>query len=104
MSLGKYLPVFLKFTPCQKHFTVNKWKTEIGKSRFLKLYSLENMELNGDRKKENKKEIKDPDKRKTDETSHKEKIAQARKLKNLNKKNRKGETTLHTACIKVWIS
>ena len=103
MSSGKYLPVFLKFIPCRKLFILNKWKTELGKSRFSKLYSLENVQLNGDRKKENK-EIEEPDKRKTDQTSHKEKIAQARKLKNLNKKNRKGETTLHTACIKVWIS
>ena len=104
MSSGKYLSVFLNFITCQKRFTLNKWKTEIGKSRFLKLYSLENIELNGDGKKENKKEIEDPDKGKSDETSHKEKIAQSRKFKKLNKKNRKGETTLHTACIKVWIS
>ena len=62
------------------------------------------MELHGDRKKENKKEIEEPEKRKTGQTSHKEKVAQARKLKSLNKKNRKGEITLHTACIKVWIS
>ena len=103
MSSGKYLPVFLKFIPCRKLLILNKWKTELGKSRFSKLYSLENVQLNGDRKKENK-EIEEPDKRKTDQTSHKEKVAQARKLKNLNKKNRKGETTLHTACIKVWIS
>ena len=104
MNSGKYLSIFLNFITCKKRFTLSKWKTEIGKSRFFELYSLENIELNGDRKKENKKEIEDTDKRKTDETSHKEKIAQARKLKKLNKKNRKGETTLHTACIKVWIS
>lgn len=67
----------------------------------MKLYSLESVELSGDRKNENKKEEEEPEKTKADQISHKEKVAQARKLKNLNKKNRKGETALHTACIKV---
>ena len=67
----------------------------------MKLYSLESGELNGARKNENKKEKEELEKTKADQTFHKEKVAQARKLKNLNKKNRKGETAFHTACIKV---
>ena len=67
----------------------------------MKLYSLESVELNGDRKNENKKEKEELEKAKADQTFHKVKVAQSRKLKNLNKKNRKGETALHTACIKV---
>ena len=67
----------------------------------MKLYSLESVELNGDRKNENKKEKEELEKAKADQTFHKEKVVQSRKLKNLNKKNRKGETALHTACIKV---